>query len=249
MGITGTDVTKEASDMVLADDNFASIVAAVEEGRGIFSNIKKFVHFLLSCNTGEVATMLVASLARLPLPLLPIQILWTNLITDGLPALALGVDPPEPDIMKRPARKVQEGIISRNSLIRIGWQGLLIAGCTVAIYSYALFIEHRDLETARVLAFNVLVGTQLFHSFSCRSERHSLFKLGVFSNLRLVAAVVVSLGIQMALVFVPFLQPVFRTKAVPWQDWDLVMIVSTIPFWVTETVKAIGNLRRGARNA
>jgi len=174
MGITGTDVTKEVSDMVITDDNFTSIVAAVEEGRGIYDNIKKFVHYLLSCNAGEILVMFISSLIGWPVPLLPINILWVNLVTDGLPALALGVDPVDPNIMKRPPRKPNEAVVTRQRAILMLAQGAFIAFCSLLAFSFILFVEKRSLAHARTAAFVVLACAQLFHSFNCRNMTESI---------------------------------------------------------------------------
>ncbi|MCM8779255.1 MAG: calcium-translocating P-type ATPase, SERCA-type, partial [Candidatus Omnitrophica bacterium] len=206
MGITGTDVTKEVSDMVITDDNFASIVAAVEEGRGIYDNIKKFVHYLLSCNAGEILVMFISSLIGWPVPLLPIHILWVNLVTDGLPALALGVDPVDHNIMKRPPRKTDEAVVTKQRAFLMLGQGAFIAFCSLFAFSFVLFVEKGGIERARTAAFIVLACSQLFHSFNCRSLNESLFKIGVFTNKKLILATAVSFFLQMAVVYVPFLQ-------------------------------------------
>ncbi len=237
MGITGTDVTKEASDMVITDDNFASIVSAVEEGRTIYENIRKFVYYLLSCNTGEVLVLFFSSLFGWPLPLLPIQILWTNLITDGLPALALGVDKAEPDLMVRPVRKMEEGIINKQFIASMLAVGVGIAFCSLFAFAYVLFLEKEDLIRARTAAFVVLVSAQLFHSFNCRSERFSIFKLGFLTNKNLLLAVSLSLILQMGIVYLGFAQPIFKTEALLLFDWVMVIILSSIPLWVVELSK------------
>jgi len=237
MGITGTDVTKEVSDMVVTDDNFASIVSAVEEGRGIYDNIKKFIHYLLSCNAGEILVMFVASLIGLPAPLLPIHILWVNLVTDGLPALALGVDPVDPNIMKRPPRKSTEAVVTKDRVILILSQGSLIAFCSLLAFAFVLFIEKEGIVRARTAAFIVLACSQLFHSFNCRSIQESLFKLGVFTNKKLVLATFVSFLLQMMVVYAPFLQKVFKTEPLGLFDWCLVLGVSSFPLWAMEAWK------------
>jgi Ca2+-transporting ATPase len=239
MGLTGTDVTKEVSDMVITDDNFASIVAAVEEGRGIYDNIKKFIHYLLSCNSGEILVMFVASLVALPVPLVPIQILWVNLVTDGLPALALGVDPVDPKIMNRPPRKPDEPVITRARAWLIMAQGTFIAFCTLSAFVYVLSIEKEGLGRARTVALAVLTCSELFHSFSCRNMNESLFKLGVFSNPGLFLANGLSFLLQLAIIYVPFLQPVFKTQALSLTDLGVILLFSTLPLWAMEAVKAV----------
>ncbi len=237
MGITGTDVTKEVSDMVITDDNFTSIVSAIEEGRGIYDNIKKFVHYLLSCNVGEILLMFVAALIGLPVPLLPIHILWVNLITDGLPALALGVDPIEPDVMFRPPRKSDEPVVSGKRAFLILAQGAFIAVCSLLAFVFVLFVEDGGIGRARTAAFIVLACSQLFHSFNCRSMTRSVFKLGIFSNNRLVLATLVSFLLQIAVVYFAFFQKVFRTEALDMFDWLLVLVLSSFPLWAMELCK------------
>jgi Ca2+-transporting ATPase len=239
MGITGTDVTKEVSDMVITDDNFASIVAAVEEGRGIYDNIRKFIHFLLSCNLGEILVMFMAALLGYPVPLLPIQILWVNLVTDGLPALALGVDPVDPNIMERPPRKPDEPVITGARAWLIGLQGVLITTCSLAAFLFVLLYEKEGIDRARTAALATLACSQLFHAFNCRSMRESLFKLKVLSNPQLVYATGLSFLLQMAVIYVPFLQPVFKTQAMSAIDLGMIIVFSSLPLWVMELVKAL----------
>jgi Ca2+-transporting ATPase len=237
MGITGTDVTKEVSEMVITDDNFASIVHAVEEGRGIYDNIRKFIHYLLSCNVGEILVMFIASLFRMPVPLLPIHILWINLITDGLPALALGVDPIDKNIMKRPPRPRNESVLTRKMGTLIMLQGLFIAFCSLLAFYLVYYIEDEGIERARTASFIVLACSQLFHSFNCRSNYDSIFKLGFLSNVNLVYATAFSFMLQMAVVYVPFLQAVFKTQPLGLFDWILVFIISSFPLLAMELVK------------
>jgi Ca2+-transporting ATPase len=239
MGITGTDVTKEVSDMIITDDNFASIVAAVEEGRGIYDNIKKFIHYLLSCNTGEILVMFVSSLVGWPVPLLPIQILWVNLVTDGLPALALGVDPVDPNIMKRPPRPPKEPVVTRQRAFLMLAQGSFIALCSLVAFGFVLFFEKEGLPRARTAAFVVLACSQLFHAFNCRSQTESLFKIGVFTNPKLILANGVSFLLQMMVVYVPFLRTVFKTEMLSLLDWLMVIALSSLPLWAMEIIKAI----------
>lgn len=210
MGITGTDVSKDAADMVLTDDNFASIVAAVEEGRKIFDNIRKVVYYLLSCNISEVATIFISILLRLPLPLVPVQILWMNLVTDGLPALALGVEPAEPDVMTRPPRDPKEGIMSRDVTKKIFMGGLLLSILTLFVYGWAL-MEHDEIRLLRTMVFFTLCTGQLFHAFNSKSLKHSLFRVGIRNNPRLILASVVSFLLLLAVIYVPGLQSVFGT--------------------------------------
>ncbi|HNW38991.1 MAG TPA: calcium-transporting P-type ATPase, PMR1-type [Candidatus Omnitrophota bacterium] len=241
MGITGTDVTKEVSDMVVTDDNFASIVYAVEEGRGIYDNIKKFIHYLLSCNAGEILVMFLSSLVGFPAPLLPIHILWVNLVTDGLPALALGVDPVDPHIMQRPPRKSTEAVVTKDRAVLMFMQGSFIAFCSLLAFVLVLFIEKEGIVRARTAAFIVLACSQLFHSFNCRSMSVSLFKLGVFSNKKLILATTISFALLMAVVYLPFLQKIFKTEALGLFDWFLVLIISSFPLWMMEAWKLVKN--------
>jgi Ca2+-transporting ATPase len=244
MGITGTDVTKEVSDMVITDDNFASIVAAVEEGRGIYDNIKKFIHYLLSCNAGEILVMFISSLIGWPVPLLPIHILWVNLVTDGLPALALGVDPVDPGVMKRPPRPHNEPVITKKRAILMLSQGAFIAFCSLLAFGFVLFIEKEGINRARTAAFIVLSCSQLFHSFNCRSQSESLFKIGIFTNKKLILADLISFGLQMAVVYIVFLQKVFKTEPLGVLDWIMVIAISSFPFWAMEIVKLSGKIFR-----
>ncbi|NMC66199.1 MAG: HAD-IC family P-type ATPase, partial [Acidobacteria bacterium] len=239
MGITGTDVTKEVSDMVITDDNFASIVAAVEEGRAIYDNIKKFVHYLLSCNLGEIMVMFVASLVGWPVPLLPIQILWVNLVTDSLPALGLGFDPPDKDIMKRVPRNPNEPIIERNRGSLMAVQGLFIAFCSLVAFTYVLFVEKEGVGRARTAAFIVLAVAQLFQALNSRHQMKSIFELGFFTNLKLIYALLISLVLQLSVVYVPFMQKIFKTENLTLFDWVLVIVLSSLPFWTMELVKLL----------
>ncbi|MCL1918195.1 MAG: cation-translocating P-type ATPase [Peptococcaceae bacterium] len=228
MGISGTDVTKEASDMVVVDDNFATIVAAVEEGRGIYDNIRKFIRYLMACNFGEVLTMFIGVLVGLPLPLLAIQILWVNLVTDGLPAIALGLEKAEENTMRRPPRDPQESIFGRGLGKKIAVRGVLIGLSTLAVFVLALWYGV-DLLTARTMAFTTLVMAQLWHVFECRSETKGIFEINPFSNLWLVGAVAVSFVMQLAVLYHPLLQEAFKTTALYGWQWGLILIVSLAP--------------------
>jgi P-type Ca2+ transporter type 2C len=237
MGIAGTDVTKEVSDMVITDDNFASIVAAVEEGRGIYDNIKKFIHYLLSCNAGEILVMFCATLVGAPMPLLPIHILWVNLVTDGLPALALGIDPVDRNIMRRPPRPRGEGIITADRVVLMLFQGAFIAACSLLAFWFVLSVEREGIGRARTACFIVLSCSQLFHALNCRSQEYSLFTLGFFTNIQLILADIVSFLLAMAVIYVPVLQQIFRTEPLGFTDWLLVIAISSLPLWAMETVK------------
>lgn len=225
MGRTGTDVTKEASAMVLGDDNFATIVAAIEEGRSIYDNIRKFIRYLLSSNVGEILVMFVAAVMGLPLPLLPIQILWVNLVTDGLPALALGVDPGDPDVMQRPPRPPGENIFARGLGRRILTRGLLIGGSTLAVFWLALFSD-QGLVRARTMAFATLVMAQLIFVFGARSETRTEYEIGFFSNPYLVGAVTLSTLMLVLVIYHPALQGVFQTWPLNWSEWAAVLVAA-----------------------
>ncbi|MBP2650164.1 MAG: calcium-transporting P-type ATPase, PMR1-type [Firmicutes bacterium] len=225
MGMTGTDVTREASAMTLADDNFATIVAAVESGRGIYDNIRKFIRYLLAGNTGEVLTMFIASLAGMPMPLLPAQILWVNLVTDGFPAMALGVDPGETGVMNRPPRNPAESIFSRGLSRKIVARGFQIGLSTVLVFA-AVYYGKGDLPLARTMALTTLVFCQLFHVYDCRSETKTIFEAGFIANKYLVAATVGSVIMQLVIVYVPFLRNVFSTTILMPNDWLLILAVA-----------------------
>ena len=231
MGISGTDVTKEAAAMVLMDDNFATIVSAVEEGRVIYDNIRKFIRYLLSCNLGEVLTMFLASLFYLPNPLTPIQILFVNLATDGLPAIALGVDPPDKDIMRQSPREKNEGIFARGL-----WEKIIVRGSLIGVCTLLSFMSGRyygmDLATCRTITMCTLVMSQLLHVFECRSERHSIFEINIFSNIYLLGAVLVSMTMICCILYIPFLSGIFNTVALNLGQWLLLIFFSGIIFLI-----------------
>lgn len=239
MGVTGTDVTKEAADMVVTDDNFASIAAAVEEGRGIFDNIRKTIYFLLSCNVSEVLVMLFAALIGLPLPLLPIQILWMNLVTDGFPALALAVDPKSPDLMRQQPRRPEARLLDGGTLVAIGAQGVMLCAISLGAFAYSLYGLHQEVEQARTVAFTVMVIAQLVHAFNCRSERLSLFQVGLWTNRPLLLAFSLSLGIQIAVLTIPAAASVFKVGSLPIEDWGLIGAMGILPFFLMELTKAL----------
>jgi len=234
MGITGTEVSKEAADMVLADDNFASIVSAVEEGRGIFDNIKLFIKYLLSCNIGEVLTIFIGIIGWARLPLLPLQILWMNLLTDAAPALALGFNPKDPDIMERPPRDPEEGIITKQTLTRFLGIGILMSAGTLIVFALML---SQDPGKAQTLAFTTLVLFQMFYVLSCRSEKFTLFKVGLLSNAYLILAVVFSVLMHIAVVSIPFLQDIFNTVSLSYSDWFIAVAISSTAFIIPEALK------------
>lgn len=227
MGITGTDVTKEASSMILMDDNFATIVAAVEEGRVIYDNIRKFIRYLLSCNLGEVLTMFLASLFYLETPLRAIQILFVNLATDGLPAIALGVDPADPDIMLQRPRPKNESVFARGLTEKIMIRGTLIGVCTVLAFLAGKYYG-LSLDGCQTLALSTLVMSQLIHVFECRSEKHSIFEIKLFTNPYLVGAVLVSITMLLSIIYIPFFQAIFHTVALTLGQWLIVIFLSGI---------------------
>lgn len=225
MGQNGTDVTKEASAMVIADDNFATIVAAIEEGRAIYENIRKFIRYLLSCNTGEILTIFGGIMLGLPFPLLPIQILWVNLVTDGLPAIALGMEPAEPGIMQRPPRDPREGIFSRGLGWKIIFQGLAIGAVTLFIYFFELK-SGAGIGKARTAAFGALVFAQLFFVFQCRSESRSMLQMNPLKSRYLVAAVLISGAMQVLVMVIPLLQRIFYTSNLNFGEWVLILTLT-----------------------
>ncbi len=241
MGISGTDVAKAASDMILTDDNFATIVAAVREGRGIYENIKKTVHFLLSCNIGEILTVFVSFLLRLPTPLLAIQLLWVNLVTDSLPALALGVEPIDDNIMERKPVKPNESIFSGG----LGYS-ILVEGCFIgalALLAYSIGRIYFDLNPAepyigRTMAFAVLSLSQIVHTFNMRSSR-SVFQTGIFANPKLVLAAIICTALQLSVIVIAPLSVIFKTVMLTGQQWLIVALLSLIPLAVVELEKAI----------
>jgi Ca2+-transporting ATPase len=219
MGVTGTDVAKQTADMVLTDDNFASIVSAVEQGRIIYSNIRKFVYFLLACNVGEILIIFTAMLLGMPIPLRPVQLLWLNLVSDGAPALALGLEKGDPDIMNHAPRSPTEPIINRDMAIGIGVVGLVDAAAILGVFYLALQRYPDQLIAAQTIAFVTLCCSELIRAFTARSEYHSVFSIGVFSNRWMVWAVGVSFLLVLMVVYVPFLRPFFDTVALTVDDW------------------------------
>ncbi|WP_087972965.1 cation-translocating P-type ATPase [Oceanobacillus rekensis] len=228
MGISGTDVTKEASSLVLMDDNFATIKSAIQEGRNIYENIRKFIRYLLASNVGEILVMLFAMLLGLPLPLIPVQILWVNLVTDGLPAMALGLDKAEGDVMKRTPRNPREGIFSRGLGYKIISRGILIGIVTLIGFIITYDNNPDNLIFAQTTAFTTLVLAQLIHVFDCRSE-HSIFSRNPFENIYLVFAVVSSLLLLLVVIYWPPLQPIFHTVSLSFRDWMLIIALAAIP--------------------
>ena len=266
MGITGTDVAKGAADMTLTDDNFATIVTAVKEGRGIFDNIRKAVHFLLSCNLGEILTVFGAMMLWRESPLMPMQLLWINLVTDGLPALALGMEPVEDDVMTRPPRKKEESIFAHGLGAAAIWQGLLVG--LLALVAYVVgsrfmgpaagkgFFERLFTETAganiplgETMAFATLAMSQLVHAFNTRSS-HSLFRVGFHTNKYMVGAFFASLLLMLVVLLFPFLRDIFGLTVLPAAGWWTVAGLALAPLAVVEIVKGVtALLRRKPREA
>lgn len=236
MGISGTEVTKEAADLIIADDNFASIVAAVEEGRGIYDNIAKTLAYLLAGNAGELAVMLIAALVGWPLPLLPIQLLWINLVTDGLPALALATDPIDPDVLTRPPRRQDAQLIDRAFLKRIALTGVLTAGVALTAFAYEFHADN-SVAQARNAAFSTLVIAELLRSFGARSNEKTVWRIGLFSNMRLFAIVAVSFALQFLIHHLPILETLFGAEPVSVAQCTAWIGLGAIPLVVLELGK------------
>ncbi len=244
MGITGTDVSKETADMVLTDDNYASIVSAIEQGRIIYSNIRKFVYYLLSCNMAEILILFLAMILGWPLPLIAIQLLVLNLITDGAPALALGVEKGDPDIMDRPPRPTAEPIVNRDMIIGIAVQ--TVAKTVAVLVAFRIGLAGSETH-GRTMAFATLAVSELFRAYTARSERYSLFALGVFSNKWMQVAVLTSLIILLSIIYVPFLDPVFETTFLTLRDWMVMLPLILLPAVADEVNKWV--LRRMSARA
>jgi Ca2+-transporting ATPase len=245
MGQTGTDVAKEASALVLSDDNFATIVAAVKEGRAIYDNIRKFIRYLLACNVGELLTVFLTMLLGLPLPLKPLQILWVNLVTDGLPAMALGVEAGDRDLMQRPPRQKNEGVFARGLARKILTRGLLIGVTTSCVFAGSLQLTGQ-LPLARTMAFATLVFCQLFHVFDCRSETLSIMEKGIFTNTYLVLAVLISTLMFLAVLYLPGPRALFDTVLLSSAQWGVVLACSGFPTLLISVRRSILRRRRRA---
>lgn len=237
MGITGTDVAKGAADMVLTDDNFTTIVKAVEEGRNIFNNIKKSIIFLLSCNLGEIVALFFAILLNWPAPLLPIHILWVNLITDSFPALSLGVDPGDKGVMDLPPRNPKESLFSGRTGILLILNGILIGGTTLFAFVLGEYLYPDSLRHAQTMAFVVLSVSQLFYSLAMRNETKSLFQVGIFKNKWLIGSLLLGIALQFAIITIPFTADIFKVYSLGFKDWGIVILISLIPFVINEIVK------------
>lgn len=252
MGIEGTDVAKNASDMILADDNFSTIINAIEQGRNIYNNIKKSVIFLLSCNVGEVIAMFVTIIAGLPVPLIATQLLWINLVTDTLPAVALGMDKGDKDVMKERPRAINENFFSHGAGIRVIRAGVLIGILTIVAFLLGYYIKGYNPfaesipqavhEYSRTLAFLTIIASQLFYSFSFRHERKSIFKVGFLSNKFLAGSVIIGFGLQLLVLYVPFLREAFKLQIIDFNHWLIVLGLGLCPLVFNEIFKSF--LRR-----
>lgn len=241
MGITGADVAKESADMVLLDDNFATIVAAVKEGRVIYENIRKFLLYLLTGNVGEILVMFLAPLIGMPIALLPVQILWMNLITDGIPALAIGVEPAGRNVMKRPPIRSQENIFDRGMGHKIIWIGAMVGFVPLTVGAW--YWRHGD-PAWQTMVFTTLITTHVSMAFAFRSQHESFFRMSLLSNKLLLAAVIISIVLQIAVVYTPLLQSFFGTVALPPRDLAVSLILSTLVFWMVEVEKWIQRRRK-----
>ena len=232
MGETGTDVSKEAADMVLLDDNFATIVAAIKEGRVIYDNIRKFIQYILPSNMGEILVMLVAPFLGMPLPLLPLQILWINLVTDGLPGLALAAEPAERGTMDRPPYGPEESVFSRGIGLQIFWIGALMGLVSLGV-GYRAWLNDSD-GTWQTMIFTTLTMAQMGHALAIRSSRDSLFRIGLLSNPYMLGAVLLTFVMQLAVIYLPFLQSIFQTQALSPLELVISLLMSTVVFWGVE---------------
>jgi Ca2+-transporting ATPase len=241
MGITGTDVSKEAAHMILLDDNFATIVNAVKEGRRVFDNIRKFIRYVLTGNAAEILTIFLAPFFALPIPLLPIHILWINLVTDGLPGLALTLEPAEKNIMQRLPRNPGQNIFADGLGIQVIWAGLLLAALTIGIQAYAIHISDAHWQT---MVFTVLCLGQLFYALAIRSDTVSIFRQGIFSNRTLILTVVITFVLQLTIIYLPALNEIFRTQPLTMKELILCIVISMILFIAVEIEKVIRSLRK-----
>lgn len=238
MGITGTDVAKNAADMILTDDNFATIVSAVKEGRGIYDNIKKAVHFLLSSNIGEILTIFVAILFGLPTPLVAVQLLWVNLVTDSLPAISLGVEPTDKDIMKKKPISPSKGMFADGLAVKIILEGIMIG--SLALFAFTFGYHKYELQVGRTMAFAVLSMSQLFHSFNMRSD-HSLSEIGIFTNSKLVISFIICAFLQIAVITIAPLAKVFQVTPLTLRQWAMTLFLSFIPILAVEIQKRLNS--------
>jgi len=240
MGITGTDVSKEASHMILLDDNFATIVKTVREGRRIFDNIRKFIKYTMTSNSGEIWTIFLAPFLGLPIPLLPIHILWINLVTDGVPGLALAAEPGERNVMSRPPRHPKESIFAKGLGAHIIWVGLLMGAVSIATQAWFINGSQTHWQT---MVFTVLCLSQMGHVLAIRSERESFFRQGALSNKPLLGAVLLTFGLQMATIYVPYLNPIFKTEPLSAKELIITILLSAVVFLAVEIEKSFKRLK------
>jgi Ca2+-transporting ATPase len=229
--------------MILLDDNFATIVKAVKEGRKIYDNIRKFIKYLLTTNSGEIWTLFLAPFLGLPIPLLPIHILWINLVTDGLPALALSMEPEEGNVMKRPPRKPQESLFAYGLGVHAVWVGLLMGAVTLSLQAWAIHVGDNHWQT---MVFTVLCLTQLGHVMAIRSEQESLFTQGILTNKPLALTVFVTVALQLATIYVSFLNPIFKTQPLSFAELATVLALSSVVFFAVEIEKLVKRSRKTA---
>ena len=253
MGRSGTDVAKGAAAMILTDDNFSTIVEAIEEGRGIYANIRKAIHYLLSCNIGEILTIFTATLLNFgQMPLVPVQLLWLNLVTDSLPALALGVEPVEAGVMEQPPRPADQGLFDKQFSLRLAWQGLMVGGLTLAAYFLGftrLAAPGMEGAVANTMAFSTLTLSQLFHAFNVRSEDRSIFAQGVLSNPAMNRAFLAGLALQLSVLLIPPLQGVFSVVPMDLAQWLTVLVLAAAPVPICECAKALARRRSAPEEA
>jgi Ca2+-transporting ATPase len=240
MGINGTEVSKEASHMILLDDNFSTIVKAVKHGRRVFDNILKFIKYIMTGNSGEIWAIFLAPFLGLPIPLLPIHILWINLITDGLPGLALASEPAEKNIMNRQPRSATQNIFAGGMAVHILWVGFLIGATTLGMQAWGIYNGKTHWQT---MAFSVLCFSQLGHAMAVRSELESIFKIGVFSNKPMLLAILITVGLQLMVIYIPFLNQVFKTEPLTLIELAITIAVSSIVFWAVEIEKRVKRFR------
>jgi Ca2+-transporting ATPase len=233
MGITGTDVTRESADMILLDDHFSTIVKAVNEGRRIYDNILKFIKYLMTTNAGELWTLIAGPVLGLPIALLPIHILWINLVSDGLPAISLSYEKAEKDIMKRPPRNPRESVFANGRGLHMIWVGLLMGAIALTVQAWAI---GQGLHW-QTIVFNVLCLSQMGHVLAIRSDKESLFSQGLFSNKLLIIAVLIAMILQFVVTYVPALQSIFKTQALSWKEFLLVGALSSLVFIAVEIEK------------
>jgi Ca2+-transporting ATPase len=245
MGITGTDVSKESADMILLDDNFATIVKAVKEGRRIYDNIRRFVKYIMTCNGAEIWTIFLAPLVGLPMPLLAIHILWINLVTDGLPGLALSAEKAEPNIMQRPPRKASESLFAEGIGVHIVWVGLFMAFLTLGTQAWAI---HNDNAHWQTMVFTVLSMAQLAHAFAIRSDYELIYKKGFFSNPLLLGAVLFVFILQLGVIYLPFANEIFKTQPLTLFELGFCIGATVLLFHAVELEKLIKQYRKDRKN-